>query len=94
MILHSHTSPKEKLELHVITLANLLWVSNAHSHLSLKDCSLQLIHTLSLKQVLLLFSSSLLSRNKSVGGNCFSIKRTVPPTLQMPLIKKPLIDFS
>lgn len=90
MILHAHR--KEKLELHVITLANLLQVSSAHSHLSLKDYSLQLVLTFSLKQILLLFSSSFLSHSKSVGGNCFSIKRTMPPTLQMPLIKK-IIDW-
>lgn len=41
-------------------LAKLLRVSNAHSRLSLKDYSLQLVLTLSLKQVLHLFSPTLL----------------------------------
>lgn len=73
-------------------LAKLLRVSNAHSCLSLKDYSLQLVLTLSLKQVPHLFSPTLLSHIKNIGGKCFFIKRTVPPTLRMPLIKK-VTDF-
>lgn len=91
MILRTHG--KEKLELHVITLANLLWVSKAHSHLSWKDYLLQLGVTLSLKQVLLLFSPNFLSHSKNVHGNCFPIKRTMPHTLKMPLIKKTIDWF-
>lgn len=56
-------------------LAKLLRVSNAHSHLSLKDYSLQLVLTLSLKQVPHLFSPTLLLHIKNVGGKCFFLKK-------------------